>query len=506
MLWSLLTSRSRRRSLFTDPAGLQERLLRHLVSRAARTEAGVRWGYREIAGERDIFKAYRARVPLQNFTDFDAAVKRMRRGEPDVLWPGVTRCFALSGGTTAGPKWIPQSPELLEGGRRFFFDMVLHYASLRASARFFLKPRITLSGGVHVDPENPRNLVGEVSGLHRATATGRLGFLRRRLIAPADDPDEANLIRKMQRLIETNLERDIHWILFGTSWGVMLLELALAEASRRRGGRVTSIAEIWPRLKLILTGGRPLAPYRRRIEELCAGLDIDFVEFYGATEGNGTFQNDVADPAMLLHTDCGVFFEFVALAQYGSPSAERLTIADVVPNQPYVVFMSTCGGLWAYDMADVVRFTEVRPPRLLIEGRAIEMLDSLGEYLTCAQLREALAAACARHGAEVVDFHVTVDPVRSDSPHHHQWAIEWRTPPGLSDGFAGTLDRELRRICTTYDDSRNNRGLGAPEIVALPAGTFVRMFERRGRLNVQTKPRLASEGRQTMEELMAARK
>lgn len=377
MLWTLLTSRGRRRRLLDDPAGLQERLLRHLVSRAARTEVGVRWGFREIAGQRDIFKAYQSRVPLQTFSDFDAAIERMRRGEADVLWPGVIRWYALSGGTTAGPKWIPQSPELLEGSRRFFLDMALNYAKIRGPARIFLRPRISLTGGVQVDPENPQNLVGEVSGLHRIGAVGRLGFLRRRLIAPADDPDEADLLRKMQRLVEENLERDIHWIIFGTSWGVMLLELALAEASRRRGVKATSIAEIWPRLRLILTGGRPLAPYRRRIEELCAGLALDFVEFYGATEGSLAFQNDLADPALLLHTDCGVFFEFVPLERYGSPDAERLTIADVVPNQPYVVFLSTCGGLWAYDTADVVRFTQVRPPRFLIEGRAIEMLDSL---------------------------------------------------------------------------------------------------------------------------------
>lgn len=68
------------------------------------------------------------------------------------------------------------------------------------------------------------------------------------------------------------------------------------------------------------------------------------------------------------------------------------------------------------------------------------------------------------------------------------------------------LDQEIRRICSTYDDCRKNRGLGAPEVVTVPAGTFLRMFRRRGRVNVQTKARLASESRQTMEELMAAAK
>ena len=81
---------------------LQTAQLRGLLSRAARTETGRRYGYAELAKLRDPRKEYALRVPMVGYEDIRADVMRMAAGERDVLWRGVCRNFAQSSGTSGG--------------------------------------------------------------------------------------------------------------------------------------------------------------------------------------------------------------------------------------------------------------------------------------------------------------------------------------------------------------------------------------------------------------------
>ena len=84
---------------------LQTAQLGGLLSRAARTETGRRYGYAELAKLRDPRKEYALRVPMVGYEDIRADVMRMAAGERDVLWRGVCRNFAQSSG--AGPSIFP---------------------------------------------------------------------------------------------------------------------------------------------------------------------------------------------------------------------------------------------------------------------------------------------------------------------------------------------------------------------------------------------------------------
>ncbi len=507
MIWQMLTSGRRRRQLYSDPAAVQEQLLRSLIRAGVSTEFGRNSGFSSLARARDLCDAWRRQIPLRKYADYEPLIDRIRHGEANVLWPGSTSWFVISGGTTAGKKLIPQTAAMRAGSWRFRLDAAATYAEGPGHGPVFRYPGMGLSGVVVRDPEHPELVIGEMSGLmveylYRRTPR----FLRRRVernLGSAEERYESCLERKMDLLIDRSVDRDIHWMIFAPSWGLMLLQRAIQRVNEVHGRRVRSVREIWPNLKLIMTGARPLATYRPLLEAAIGDPGVDFQELYGASEGSFAFQDDLADPGLLLHTAAGVYFEFVPLENYGESAPPRLTLADVFPERPYVLHITNSGGLWAYDTGDIVVFKSLNPPRLVVQGRAIEILNSVGEFLTAVHIRQALQSVCHRLGCALTEVHGSVQPMTAVTLHHHQWAVEWSCPPQSAREFALCLDEELTTLSVPYRDSRRNRRLGAPEVLSVPEGTFAATLQCHAQASVQTKTRLVSEDRTFLERLLA---
>ncbi len=68
----------------------------------------------------------------------------------------------------------------------------------------------------------------------------------------------------------------------------------------------------------------------------------------------------------------------------------------------------------------------------------------------------ALEHACAEHRCTVRDYHVY--PVFADtrSVAHHQWIVEWDTPPADEDAFMSTLDLASRTKNSDYQAKRQS--------------------------------------------------
>ncbi len=59
----------------------------------------------------------------------------------------------------------------------------------------------------------------------------------------------------------------------------------------------------------------------------------------------------------------------------------------------YAVVVTTCSGLFAYDIGDLVRFTDVFPHRLEFIGRSAGMLSVTQELMTTLEVERAFGAA-----------------------------------------------------------------------------------------------------------------
>jgi len=481
------------RRFIARPVEMQTRLLRNLLQRAKDTEWGRRFGFAEIARTPDVAAAYQARVPLHHYDDIRADVNRVRQGTADVCWPGRFSHFAVSSGTASAGKIIPVSHEMLVKNRRFSMGVGLQYLVETGNMRFLFGKHLTLPGRIEEDPRFPGTLVGEVSGLQAEYAPPLFKYLLQAF------PNEVAFLpsweRKLEAVIDRTLDLDIRLLVMAPTWALVLFKLLLKRYNEKHGAAATTVGRVWPNLQVFISGGVALSSYRTVLEAQIGLPDMHFLESYGASEGFFSFQTTLDDPAMLLHLDNGVFFEFVRMDALHDANPRRYTLADVEPDVRYAPFLTTCSGLWAYGLGDVIRFTQTAPHKILVAGRTSEMIDKHGEAVFGEEARDALEQACRQTGALVRDFHLAPRPASVEHLPTHQWLIEFERAPDSLAGFAAAIDTSLQEVNRHYQIRREARAFDAPEIVPLPPGTFYAWLKKtKGTVSSQTKvPRMSEE-------------
>lgn len=475
------------------PVETQTLLLRRLLQRAASTEWGRRFGFAEIARAPDVAAAYQARVPLHHYNHLRADVDRVRRGVADVMWPGRFTHFSVSSGTVAAGKIIPVSHEMLAKNRRFSVGVGLHYLAATGTPRFLFGKHLTLPGRIEEDPAFPGAVIGEVSGLQAEYAPWLFKHALQAL--PNEVAFLPNWEHKLDTIVERALDLDVRLLVMAPTWALVLFKRLIEQYNTQRGASATTVGEVWPNVQVFVSGGVALSSYRAVLDQQIGLPGLDFLETYGASEGFFSFQTNLDDPAMLLHLDNGVYYEFVKMDELASDHPKRYTIAEVEPGVRYVPFLTTCSGLWAYGLGDVVRFTQTRPHKILVAGRTSEMIDTYGEAVFGEEARAALERACRKTDAQVIDFHVAPRPVRLDRLPLHQWLVEFEKEPDSLAAFAGVIDEALQAVNRHYQIRREARAFGPPEIVPLPRGTFYAWLKKTKKtISGQTKvPRLSEE-------------
>jgi GH3 auxin-responsive promoter len=476
----------------SDPLGTQERLLRRQLEMAQDTEWGVRLGFRDILASDDLLDTYRACVPLSDYEAYREDVRRARRGEADVFWPGQIRHFAVSSGTASAGKIIPLSLEMLEASRRFSLSTALVYAQASRSLRFLTGRLLSVPGRIEEDKEYPGTWVGEVSGLMYLFAPALI-----KRFSQAVGEDILFLPRwedKLQAMVCATVDMDIRSIAMVPSWAVVLFPMLIEEHNRRTGAHATTVQEVWPNLTVFFSGAVALSSYLTLLREQVGSQDMDFIESYGASEGFFSFQNHASDSDMLLHLDNGVFYEFVRVGD-DSSGASRCGLADVEIGIRYSIHVTSCSGFWSYAVGDIVKFTSLEPFRIVVAGRTSEMLDLYGEAVFGGEARAALRLGCEATGDRFRDYHISaVAPSGRRAP-RHQWFIEFDHPPEDIAALATAIDTYLQDVNRHYVIRRECGAFEAPEIIPLPPGTFLRWLRAtRGRIGAQTKvPRMSEE-------------
>ena len=486
----------------TDPLDTQERLLRRLLRDAAGTEWGRRLDFAGALREKDPITGFQQRSRLHFYDDIQDDVTRLRSGERDVIWPGGFRHFAVSSGTASSGKIIPVSHEMLVSNRAFSVGVALHYLRQTADLGFLGGKHLTLPGRIEEDPRFPGTLVGEVSGLQAEYAPWYFKLLYQSI--PNEVAFLPNWERKLDAIAERTMAQDVRMVVMAPTWALVFFKRLIRRHNERRRANATTVREVWPNLRLFISGGVALSSYRDMLSTYIGSEEVQFLETYGASEGFFSFQTDLSDPAMLLHLDNGVFYEFVRADEMRQPAPTRYALRDVEPGVRYAMYVSSCSGLWSYGVKDVVRFTSTDPYKLLVAGRTSEMLDRYGEALFSEEARTAVEQASAQTRLSVMNFHVA--PLPGDAEHmpRHEWLVEFDESPADVTAFATAIDNYLQEVNRHYQIRREAKAFDAPRIVVLPRGTFYEWLKRtRERISGQTKVPLMSEEREVADGVLA---
>jgi len=508
-VWNRARRLSDERWWAANAGRVQRGVLRGLLARAAGTEVGREFGFAGLAARDDASIAERF-AGAMNIADYEAwrpRMTRMREGaEPDVSWPGVVMDWAQTSGTTGGQKYIPVSRDMMRANYRAALDIFAHAARFGVSLPSMLGGRLLFLGGstkVEVGPKGVRT--GDLSGL----VTPLISWPLSEVYSPG--PEVALMEHwpsKIDAMARLTLEQDVRFVSGMASWSLVLFEKVL-ELARQQGRRAAGLRDVWPGFTLFVHGGVKYTPFDQRVREVWSGTqqDIPFrLEVYPASEGFIAVQDRRGDPGLRLHTDMGVYYEFVPAEEIDSASPRVVGVDEVERGQRYVVVMSTCAGLWRYGLGDVVEFDPPPPdgpPRLRIVGRHRHFMNAFGENLIVEDIERAVVAARDASGLRIGEF--TAAPVYPGPGVRSglELAIEIEGVPANVEAarghagvqeFARALDATLRAHNVDYDTKRTgDLGMGPALVTPVAPGEFHKWMARRGKLGGQNKtPRLAN--------------
>lgn len=457
----------RSRQLATeDTAASQQAQLRKLLGRAQATRIGRDHGFARIGS----IAEYQAAVPLRTYDQLWSAY--WRDGFPtltDATWPGQLPFFAVSSGTSSGKvKYIPCSLAMVAANKRAALDICVNHARARPDTRFHDGQFFVLGGSTNLTVQAPGVRSGDVSGIAGATTPW---WARAAQFPPADVRFLTDWEEKLNRMAPLSLQRRIKAISGSPPWMLVLFE----KLAQLTGSSPARLADIYPELELIVHGGVGFAPYAKRFAELLAGSHARLQEVYAASEGVIAIADRGPGEGMRLVTDNGSFYEFVPVAELGSPNPTRHWVGNVQPGVDYAIVLTTCAGLWSYVIGDVVRFTDTKVPRLLVTSRTAYMLSSFGEHVTGELVETCLFAAAREARVDLREFTAGTEFATDGSWGRHTHFVELDGEPDEAaiQRFATQLDSELAARNEDYAERRVvPTGLQPPRVTAVAPGSF----------------------------------
>ncbi len=466
------------------PHEVQREVLFELLEQSENTEYGLKYNFRGIHSE----KEFREQIPIQGYDDIKLTVERMMEGEKNLLWPGETKWFAKSSGTTNDKsKFIPVSKSSLEnihirGGR----DVLAIYLKNYPESKVLSGKSLTLGGSHRMNNYNNNCYYGDLSAIIIENIPFWTDFYR----TPST---EISLLEefeeKIEKIIEHSLDENVTSFAGVPSWYLVLLKRVLEVTGK------TNILEVWPNLEVFTHGGVRFEPYREQYEKLLPGTQMHYMETYNASEGFFGIQDEPDKKDMLLMLDYGIYYEFIPLNEFRSDNMNAISLNEVETGINYALVITTSGGLWRYLIGDTIRFTSKYPFKFVITGRTKHFINAFGEEVIIDNVEKAFHIACERTNAIITEY--TGGPIymNDNQKGAHEWMIEFEKEPDDLDHFIQLFDGALKTINSDYEAKRHkNLSLEMPHVIVAKKGLFYEWMRIRGKFGGQNKiPRLSND-------------
>lgn len=471
----------------------QEEVFKYLIRMGLHTKFGEEYDFKSIRNYDD----FKNRIPVQSYESLKPYIERTMKGEAAVLWPSDIKWFAKSSGTTSDKsKFIPVSFEALDlchfqGGR----DVLTLFCNKFPDSPIFNGKGLVIGGSHKVNSLHEGSFYGDLSAVIMSNLPFWVNFLRTPEISIAlmDEWEQ-----KIERMAQATVREDVTNISGVPTWTIVLFNRLLEMTGK------SNMLEVWPNLELYIHGGVSFTPYREQFKKYIPSDKMIYFETYNASEGFFGIQDpDYPGYEMFLMPNYGIFYEFIAMNEFGNDSAKVLSLGEVEPGVNYAVLISTNGGLWRYVIGDTIQFATVKPYRFHITGRTRLFINAFGEEVVIENAEKALAAACKETAAEIVDF--TAAPIYlTEKEAGHEWLIEFKVAPNDPIRFTEILDQTLKQVNSDYEAKRHKDiALKAPKMRILQKGCFENWLKFKGKLGGQHKvPRLSND-RKIVEEILA---
>ncbi len=510
-LWLKFSAANRFDEATWTPAAAQERVLLNMIRRNQDTAYGREHGFQRIRSVRD----FQARVPRNSYDDLSPYLERMLRGEQNVLTADTPAMFATTSGTTGKAKYIPVTPSYMQ---EYSHGVHVHTYRMFADFHDMLEGRALVSSSSDVEGYTEGGTpYGAMSGYLTRTQPASVKrfyvlpydicrvkqvdakyYLTLRYALTADvrliaTPNPSSLLLMADKMT-AYADELIHDIRHGTVNRKFLpadtsprlrsgppadtrRASELAAILRREGGLLPRDA--WPNLRVISCwkgGTMPL--YLRKIPEVfgdCAIRDLGYM----ASEGRGGTPLVNSGAAGVLNLTSH-FFEFIPEDQRDDPNPDVLTAEELESNREYYVFFTTSGGMYRYDINDVIRVVDFyrNTPVIQFVRKGQGMTSITGEKLAESQVTAALLQVVPSEGLPLQHFTACVE--WGEPPRYAMYAeVEAGTTPAQLERFAARMDQALCNLNIEYAAKRESQRLGSPIVRRVAAGSYEALRQRR---------------------------
>jgi GH3 auxin-responsive promoter len=517
-LKSGFAARSFKKSL-KDAAGTQERLLLSILRRNRNTEYGKAHGFSTLNSLKD----YQGNVPIVDYENIRERIDRMTRGETNILTAETPILFAQTSGTTGNPKYIPVTPTCRKGG---VTPTWLHFAR-RDHPEMFAGKIITIVSPA-VEGYTPSGIpFGSTSGMVIRELPGivqsayavpygvyevddyeakyysllRFGLAENVTMLGTANPSSIVKLAEMADRLADSLIRDIR---HGTLTEEVQIETNLRrqlapklradperaselEAMRaRRGGRLLP-ADYWPAMALIgCWKGGTVSSYIDRFSEWYDpdGKGMPAIRDMGYLASEARMSVPITDygagGVLTLHINV---FEFVLAEEIdehpGDPDLWKfLGVADVETGKEYYIFITTTGGLYRYDMNDVVEIAghAKTAPIVVFRRKGRGVTNLTGEKLSVNQLIDAVSRASLETGLDAPHFKAEPDGENS----RYVFKIEFSELPSTESAmaFLKCLDSTLSELNLEWKGKRGSGRLRHPTLHVMHPGWYERAKQK----------------------------
>ena len=509
----------------------QEKKLREILARNAGTEYGKEFGFRALRSLAD----YAHAVPVVKYEDIADRVRRMADGETNVLTVENPVMFSRTSGTTGEPKLIPVTPTCEGRDHADQMRTWLYHAQkdhpriLAGKVLSLVSPAVegrtkagipfgSTSGHIYrnmpalvrktyVIPYEVFEIEDHAAQFHVLMRLGiganvtflctanpsSIAKLCEFAIEHADDLVKDVRDGTLKRDLE--LPSEIRKIVEDACSPDPERARALEDMRTRRGGKLLP-ADYWPELALIgcWKGGTVGA----HVERFGEWFDPDGAApkpvrdwGYLSSEARGSIPITDEGAGGVLTVATNVY-EFVEAEQVeeepDKPEAwDFLGAHEVDSPRDYYVFLTTTGGLYRYDINDVVRIEGFHneTPILTFQRKGRGMTSLTGEKVSDTQVIEAVQAAASDAGVAVAHFRALADV--DAARYVFQIEPEGELSESQGKSLLAAIEQKLVDQNLEYASKRKSQRLGAPELQVMKSGWYDQGKDSQGKRLFQSK-------------------
>ena len=456
----------------------QQKILQDLLKTGAKTVFGAD----HRLGEVKTHDQFKQAVPIRDYEQYKPYIEQIKEGKHNVLWRGQPIYLAKTSGTTSGIKYIPITSDSIGNHINTARNALLCYMAETGNHKFADGKMIFLSGS----PELER-----IAGIPTGRLSGIVNHHIPRYLRTNQLPSyETNCIEewetKLDKIVEETLHQDMTLISGIPPWMQMYFDRLLQVTSK-------PVKDIFPNLSVLVHGGVNFEPYKAKLFS-SIGKKIDSIETFPASEGFFAFQDSQEKEGLLLNTNSGIFFEFVAAADIHKENPVRLSLKDVQLGENYAMLINNNAGLWGYNLGDTVKFLSLDPWRIVVTGRIKHFISAFGEHVIGEEVEYSLMKAAEEEDVRITEFTVAPMIQQGSGKSFHEWFVEFEHPPKSIQAFEEKVDRNLRQKNIYYDDLITGNILKQLQIKQVQKNGFIEYMKSIGKLGGQNKvPRLSND-------------